>query len=105
MALSIESIDARSYTLMQEFVEHWEKIQATHPEMTDKLIVFSLWQTQKIAGLQEICLELAKRLMYLTEIVLDETDPTYGDLIVDLQSGQAGAPDTDWIEALAGEDE
>ena len=103
MALTTESIDARSRKLMDEFVEHWEEIKTHHPEMTDKLLVFTLWQNQKIAGLQEICLELAKQLRYLADLVLDEIGPIYDDLIASAVSEQTESTDAAWIASLAGE--
>ena len=103
MTLTTTSIDVRSRALMEEFLEHWEELTASHPEMTDKLVVFALWQTQKIAGLQEICLELAKQLRCLADLVLDEIDPIYDDLIADVVSEQTKSIDPDWLESLARE--
>ena len=102
LAVTVESIDARFCKLMDEFEDHWEKVQASKPEATDKLVGLALWQTQKIAGLQEICLELARHIVCLSELVLEESDPIL-DLIRDAQSGQGGTIDADWFEALARE--
>ena len=103
MALTTETIEARSRKLMEEFEEHWAGIKAAHPEMSDKLLVLALWQNQKIAGLQEICLELAKQIRCLADLVLDEVDPIYDDLIAGAVSEQTGSTDADWIASLAGE--
>ncbi|MBN1402670.1 MAG: hypothetical protein JXA74_17650 [Anaerolineae bacterium] len=105
MTLTTETVDARSHELMKEFTEHWEKITTTYPEMTDKLKVFVLWQSQKIAALQVICIELAKQLRCLAELVLDESDPIYDDLIADAVAEQTGTVDPDWPDPLAGEEE
>jgi hypothetical protein len=105
MTLTTENIDARSLKLMEEFAKHWEKVTTSHPEITDKLVVFMLWQNQKIAGLQEICLEQAKRLKCLADLVLDEIDPIYDDLIADAVAEHTEPINPDWIASLAGEEE
>jgi hypothetical protein len=55
-------VNARADELMEEFFQHYEEFVQTHPDMTDKHIVFEGWVVQKIAGLQLVVLELAQRL-------------------------------------------
>ena len=83
MALYVttESINARSRKLMDEFEEHWEQVQASSPEVADKEAAFAIWQTQKIAGLQEICTEMSRRIACLTELVVGDGGPVFQDLI------------------------
>jgi hypothetical protein len=101
MQVTTETIDARSRKLMEEFEEHWAGIKAANPEVTDKFKVLALWQNQKIAGLQEICLELARQIKYLMALVFDEVDQACDDAM----SQEAGPVPLGWLDSLAGEGE
>ena len=106
MAITTESVDARSLKLLEEFEAHWKEVRTVHPELTDKLFVFAGWQSQKIAGLQEICLELTRWIACLTDLVLDEVDPTvYAASIADAMSEQVGTVELAWVESLSEEQE
>ncbi len=63
-----EKINKKSEDLMFEFDGHYREVIKNHPEVKDrKREIFEAWSIQKIAGLQLVVIELAKKLNKIIE--------------------------------------
>ncbi len=59
-------VDAKSRELIQEFFQHYQEFIEANPGQEDKNEIFQGWAIQKIAGLQLVALELARKLNAIT---------------------------------------
>jgi hypothetical protein len=59
-------VDAKSRELIQEFFQHYKEFTEANPGQEDKNEIFHGWAIQKIAGLQLVALELARKLNAIT---------------------------------------
>lgn len=58
----LPDVDERSIELMEEFEAHFQEVVALHPELEERRDhVFQAWTMQKIAGLQLVVEEIARK--------------------------------------------